>query len=66
MMKALEIDGQFGLDHLKLPERPKPEPRFGEVMVRTRAVSFNCRDTQMVAGNIRLANLDLRRDSGCA
>ena len=50
MMKAWVIDGQFGLDHLKLVERPKPEPRFGEVVVRTRAVSLNYRDTQMVGG----------------
>src|SRR6185437_3708221 len=50
MMKAVVIDGQFGLDHLKLVERPKPEPRFGEVVIRTRAVSLNYRDTQMVAG----------------
>ena len=49
-MKAWVIDGQFGLDHLKLVERPEPEPRFGEVVIRTRAVSLNYRDTQMVAG----------------
>ena len=49
-MKAWVIDGQFGLDHLKLVERPRPEPRFGEVVIRTRAVSLNYRDTQMVAG----------------
>ncbi len=49
-MKALVIDGQFGLDHLKLVERPEPEPRFGDVVIRTRAVSLNYRDTQMVAG----------------
>jgi NADPH:quinone reductase-like Zn-dependent oxidoreductase len=49
-MKALEIVGQFGLDHLKLVDRPEPEPRFGEVVIRTRAVSLNYRDTDMVAG----------------
>ena len=49
-MKAWVIDGQFGLDNLKLIERPRPEPRFGEVVIRTRAVSLNYRDTQMVAG----------------
>jgi NADPH:quinone reductase-like Zn-dependent oxidoreductase len=50
MMKAWVIDGQFGFDHLKLVERPRPDPRFGEVVIRTRAVSLNYRDTQMVAG----------------
>src|SRR5271166_6246205 len=49
-MKALEIDGQFGLDHLKLVDRPEPKPRFGEVVIRTLAVSLNYRDTDMVAG----------------
>ena len=49
-MKAWVIDGQFGLDHLKLVHRPEPEPQFGEVVIPTRAVSLNYRDTQMVAG----------------
>jgi NADPH:quinone reductase-like Zn-dependent oxidoreductase len=49
-MKAIVIDGQFGLDHLKLVDRPAPEPRFGEVVIRTSAVSLNYRDTDMVAG----------------
>jgi NADPH:quinone reductase-like Zn-dependent oxidoreductase len=49
-MKAIVINGQFGLDHLKLVERPQPEPRLGEVIIRTRAVSLNYRDTDMVAG----------------
>ena len=49
-MKAIVIDGQFGLDHLKLVDRPAPEPRFGEVVIRTSAASLNYRDTDMVAG----------------
>ncbi len=49
-MKAFVIDGQFGLDHLKLVDRPEPKPRFGEVVIRTRAVSLNYRDTDIVAG----------------
>lgn len=49
-MKSIVIDGQFGLDHLKLVDRPRPEPRLGEVVIRTRAVSLNYRDTDMVAG----------------
>jgi len=49
-MKAIVIDGQFGLDHLKLVDRPRPEPRLGEVVIRTSAVSLNYRDTDMVAG----------------
>src|ERR1700733_4918798 len=49
-MKAIVIDGQFGLDHLKLVDRPAPEPRFGEVVIRNSAASLNYRDTDMVAG----------------
>ena len=49
-MRAIVIDGDFGLDHLKLIERPKPEPRHDEVLIRTKAVSLNYRDTDMVAG----------------
>ena len=49
-MKAIVIDGQFGLDHLKLVDRPIPEPRLREVVIRTSAVSLNYRDTDMVAG----------------
>ena len=49
-MKAIVIDGQFGLDHLKLIDRPKPEPRLGEVVIRMRAASLNYRDTDMVSG----------------
>ena len=49
-MKAIVIDGEFGLDHLKLVDRPEPKPRRGEVVIRTSAVSLNYRDTDMVAG----------------
>src|SRR5215469_13601047 len=49
-MKAIVIDGQFGLDNLKLVERPEPKPQRGEVVIRTRAASLNYRDTDMVAG----------------
>jgi NADPH:quinone reductase-like Zn-dependent oxidoreductase len=49
-MKAIVIDGEFGLDHLTLVERPIPEPRLGEVVIKTAAVSLNYRDTDMVAG----------------
>ena len=49
-MKAIVIDGAFGLDHLRLIERPQPRPRRGEVIIRTRAASLNYRDMDMVAG----------------
>ena len=49
-MKAIVIDGEFGLDHLKIVDRPEPKPRRGEVVIRMSAVSLNYRDTDMVAG----------------
>jgi NADPH:quinone reductase-like Zn-dependent oxidoreductase len=49
-MKAIVIDGEFGLDHLKSIDRPEPKTRRGEIVIRTSAVSLNYRDTDMVAG----------------
>jgi len=49
-MRALAIEGEFGLDQLKLVDRPEPKPRLGEVVIQTRAVSLNYRDTDMVGG----------------
>jgi len=40
----------FGIDSLDLVERPDPSPGPGEVLVATRAVSFNFRDLMMVKG----------------
>jgi NADPH:quinone reductase-like Zn-dependent oxidoreductase len=49
-MRAMAIVGTFGLDHFKLIERPIPEPRHGEVVIRIAAVSLNYRDMDMVLG----------------
>jgi len=49
-MKVLEIQEAFGLDHLVLAERSKPEPGPGEVLVRMAAASLNYRDLLMVQG----------------
>ncbi len=49
-MRAMAIVGEFGLDHLKLIERPMPELRHGEVIIRISAVSLNYRDMDMVLG----------------
>ena len=49
-MRAMAIVGEFGLDHLKLIERPVPTPRHGEVVIRMSAVSLNYRDMDMVLG----------------
>jgi NADPH:quinone reductase-like Zn-dependent oxidoreductase len=49
-MRAFEITGQFGLDHLALVERPTPEPGPGQVRVRIKAASLNYRDLLVVEG----------------
>ena len=49
-MRAMAIVGAFGLDHLKLIDRPMPEPRYNEVVIRVAAVSLNYRDMDMVLG----------------
>ena len=40
----------FGLDHLRLEDRPEPTPGPGQVVVAVRAVSLNYRDLLIVKG----------------
>lgn len=49
-MKVYEIRDGFGLDALRLAERPQPEPRRGEVLLKIRACSLNYRDLLVVKG----------------
>ncbi len=48
-MRTYEIT-KFGLDELKLAERPEPQPGFGQVVLKVRAVSLNFRDLMVVKG----------------
>jgi NADPH:quinone reductase-like Zn-dependent oxidoreductase len=48
-MKAYEVS-EFGVDKLAVVERPMPEPRHGEVLVRFHAASLNYRDFMVVSG----------------
>jgi NADPH:quinone reductase-like Zn-dependent oxidoreductase len=48
-MKAWELRG-FGLENLKLVDKPIPRPAPGEVLVRVSAVSLNYRDKLVVEG----------------
>jgi NADPH:quinone reductase-like Zn-dependent oxidoreductase len=49
-MKVYEIRDGFGLDALRLADRPKPEPGRGEVVLHVRACSLNYRDLLVVKG----------------
>jgi NADPH:quinone reductase-like Zn-dependent oxidoreductase len=49
-MKVYEIQGSFGLDHLRQAERPEPAPGPGELLVAVKAVSLNRRDLMTVEG----------------
>jgi NADPH:quinone reductase-like Zn-dependent oxidoreductase len=49
-MRAYVLQKSFGLEELKLTERPDPELGPGQVLVRLRAVSLNYRDLLVVQG----------------
>jgi NADPH:quinone reductase-like Zn-dependent oxidoreductase len=48
-MKVYELKG-FGLENLRLAERPVPEPGPGEVLIRMRAAALNPRDLGVIDG----------------
>jgi NADPH:quinone reductase-like Zn-dependent oxidoreductase len=59
-MKAWEIKDAFGIDALKLSERPDPPLQHHQVRVRVRAVSLNYRDFVTVKhGGARATKLPL-------
>jgi len=49
-MNLFEIRDSFGLENLKPAERPTPEPRADEVLIRLHAASLNYRDLLIVQG----------------
>jgi len=50
-MRVVEVADAFGLENLRLAERPEPSPGPGEVLLRMRAASLNFRDVLTVEGN---------------
>ena len=48
-MKVYEIQ-TFGIDELALVERPEPQPKAGELLIKVKASSLNYRDLMMVTG----------------
>ena len=43
-MRVFQIEGDWGMDHLKLSTRPEPEAGPGQVLVKMTASSLNYRD----------------------
>jgi len=50
-MRVYEIQESFGLENLRLTERPDPKPGPGQVALSVRAASLNYRDLLMVRGH---------------
>jgi NADPH:quinone reductase-like Zn-dependent oxidoreductase len=49
-MRVIQLEGAFGVDHLRERDVPIPEPDRGEVLLRMRAASLNYRDLLMIRG----------------
>jgi len=49
-MRVFEVQTAFGLDNLRLAERPQPTPGPGEVLLKVGACSLNYRDYLMLQG----------------
>jgi NADPH:quinone reductase-like Zn-dependent oxidoreductase len=49
-MKAIELQGTGREERFAMVERPRPEPRRGELVVRTLAAALNARDHQIASG----------------
>lgn len=43
-MRVFQVEGDWGMDHLKLSQRPEPQAGPGQVLVRMKASSLNYRD----------------------
>ena len=49
-MRAVQVQGGFGIEALVITDQPDPPPRAGQAIVRVRAVSLNYRDLVVVKG----------------
>ena len=51
-MRAIEAP-EFGLDKLRIVERPVPEPKLDEILIRVSAATLNYRDLAILKGSYR-------------
>lgn len=49
-MKIWQIEGSYGIDHLRLADAPEPVPGPGQIVVEMKAASLNYRDLLTVQG----------------
>lgn len=49
-MKGYQLDSGTGIDALSLVEKPKPEPAYGQVLIRVYATALNYRDLVVAQG----------------
>ena len=49
-MKTWRFIDAFGLDNMRLVDQPRPEPGFGQALIRVRACSLNYRDLVLSRG----------------
>ncbi len=43
-MRVFQIEGNWGLENLRLSQRPEPVPRDDQILIRMHAASLNARD----------------------
>jgi NADPH:quinone reductase-like Zn-dependent oxidoreductase len=49
-MKVIELQNAFGIESLRVVDRPEPQPGHGQVLLRMRTWSLNYRDLLVVKG----------------
>ncbi len=49
-MKTIEVQNDWGIDHLNMVEQPEPKPGPGQIVVAMKAASLNYRDLLTVEG----------------
>ena len=50
-MRIWQIEDGYGIDHLKIADKPEPKPAAGQIVVAMKAASLNYRDLMTVKGS---------------